>query len=138
MKRYFRHFSPCCDIDETYHIEELKNESDYVIRELKRLEEEKKELEKYLAEISNRALEVLQLNYYYFVEVRREINFNNKVIYFAVVKKCVVGDDGKFYNNKKVKTIKSFKFAGKERNQAIKKANELLIEYNTKDLRKNF
>ena len=23
MKRYFRHFSPCCDIDETYHIEEL-------------------------------------------------------------------------------------------------------------------
>ena len=138
MKRYFRHFSPCCDIDETYHIEELKNESDYVIRELKRLEEEKKELEKYLAEISNRALEVLQLNYYYFVEVRREINFNNKVIYFAVVKKCVVGDDGKFYNNRKVKTIKSFKFAGKERNLAIKKANELLIEYNTKDLRKNF
>ena len=138
MKRYFRHFSPCYDIDETYHIEELKNESDYVIRELKRLEEEKKELEKYLAEISNRALEVLQLNYYYFVEVRREINFNNKVNYFAVVKKCVVGDDGKFYNNRKVKTIKSFKFAGKERNLAIKKANELLIEYNTKDLRKNF
>ena len=40
MKRYFRHFSPCYDIDETYHIEELKDESDYVIRELKRLEEE--------------------------------------------------------------------------------------------------
>ena len=138
MKRYFRHFSPCYDIDETYHIEELKNESDYVIRELKRLEEEKKELEKYLAEISNRAIEILQLNYYYFVEVRRQINFNNKVNYFAVVKKCVVGDDGKFYNNRKVKTIKSFKFAGKERNLAIKKANELLIEYNTKDLRKNF
>ena len=138
MKRYFRHFSPCYDIDETYHIEELKDESDYVIRELQRLEEEKQKLEKYLSEISNRAIEVLQLNYYYFVEVRREINFNNKVNYFAVVKKCVVGDDGKFYNNRKVKTIKSFKFAGKERNLAIKKANELLIEYNTKDLRKNF
>ena len=138
MKRYFRHFSPCYDIDETYHIEELKDESDYVIRELKRLEEEKQKLKKYLAEISNRASEVLQLEYYYFIEVRREINFNNKVNYFAVVKKCVVGDDGKFYNNRKVKTIKSFKFAGKERNLAIKKANELLIEYNTKDLRKNF
>ena len=138
MKRYFRHFSPCCDIDATYHIEELKNESDYVVRELKRLEEEKQKLEKYLAEISNRAIEILQLNYYYFVEVRREINFNNKIIYFAVVKKCVVGDDGKAWNNRKVKTIKSFKFAGKERNQAIKKANELLIEYNTKDFRKNF
>ena len=138
MKRYFRHFSPCYDIDETYHIEELKNESDYVIRELQRLEEEKQKLEKYLSEISNRASEVLQLEYYYFIEVRRQINFNNKVNYFAVVKKCVVGDDGKFYNNRKVKTIKSFKFAGKERNLAIKKANELLIEYNTKDLRKNF
>ena len=138
MKRYFRHFSPCYDIDETYHIEELKNESDYVIRELQRLEEEKQKLKKYLAEISNRAIEVLQLNYYYFVEVRRQINFNNKVNYFAVVKKCVVGDDGKFYNNRKVKTIKSFKFAGKERKQAIIKANELMKEYNTKDLRKNF
>ena len=138
MKRYFRHFSPCYDIDETYHIEELKDESDYVIRELQRLEEEKQKLKKYLSEISNRASEVLQLEYYYFVEVRRQINFNNKVNYFAVVKKCVVGDDGKFYNNKKVKTIKSFKFAGKERNLAIKKANELLIEYNTKDFRKNF
>ena len=138
MKRYFRHFSPCYDIDETYHIEELKNESDYVIRELQRLEEEKQKLEKYLSEISNRAIEILQLNYYYFVEVRRQINFDNKVNYFAVVKKCVVGDDGKFYNNRKVKTIKSFKFAGKERNLAIKKANELLIEYNTKDFRKNF
>ena len=138
MKRYFRHFSPCYDIDETYHIEELKDESDYVIRELQRLEEEKQKLKKYLAEISNRAIEVLQLNYYYFIEVRREKNFNNKINYFAVVKKCVVGDDGKFYNNRKVKTIKSFKFTGKERNLAIKKANELLIEYNTKDLRKNF
>ena len=138
MKRYFRHFSPCYDIDETYHIEELKDESDYVIRELQRLEEEKQKLEKYLSEISNRASEVLQLEYYYFIEVRRQINFDNKVNYFAVVKKCVVGDDGKFYNNRKVKTIKSFKFTGKERNLAIKKANELLIEYNTKDLRKNF
>ena len=138
MKRYFRHFSPCYDIDETYHIEELKDESDYVIRELQRLEEEKQKLEKYLSEISNRAIEVLQLNYYYFIEVRREKNFNNKVNYFAVVKKCVVGDDGKFYNNRKVKTIKSFKFAGKERNQALNKANELMKEYNTKDLRKNF
>ena len=138
MKRYFRHFSPCYDIEETYYLEELKTESDYVIQELKRLEEEKQKLEKYLSEISNRAVEVLQLNYYYFVEVRREINFNNKVNYFAVVKKCVVGDDGKAWNNRKVKTIKSFKFAGKERNLAIKKANELLIEYNTKDLRKNF
>ena len=138
MKRYFRHFSPCYDIDETYHIEELKDESDYVIRELQRLEEEKQKLKKYLSEISNRASEVLQLEYYYFVEVRRQINFNNKVNYFAVVKKCVVGDDGKYYNNRKVKTVKCFKFAGKERNLAIKKANELLIEYNTKDFRKNF
>ena len=138
MKRYFRYYTTVYDIEETYHIDELKVESDYVIQELKRLEEEKQKLEKYLAEISNRAIEVLQLNYYYFVEVRREINFNNKVNYFAVVRKCVVGDDGKFYNNRKVKTIKSFKFAGKERKQAIKKANELLIEYNTKDLRKNF
>ena len=138
MKRYFRHFSPCYDIDETYHIEELKDESDYVIRELQRLEEEKQKLEKYLSEISNRAIEVLQLNYYYFIEVRREKNFNNKVNYFAVVKKCVVGDDGKYYNNRKVKTIKSFKFAGKERKQALNKANELMKEYNTKDFRKNF
>ena len=138
MKRYFRHFSPCYDIDETYHIEELKDESDYVIRELKRLEEEKQKLKKYLAEISNRASEVLQLEYYYFIEVRRQINFNNKVNYFAVVKKCVAGDDGKAWNNRKVKTVQSFKFAGKERNSAIKKANELLKEYNTKDLRKNF
>ena len=138
MKRYFRHFSPCYDIEETYHLEELKTESDYVIQELQRLEEEKQKLKKYLSEISNRASEVLQLEYYYFVEVRREKNFNNKINYFAVVKKCVVGDDGKFYNNRKVKTIKSFKFTGKERNLAIKKANELLKEYNTKDLRKNF
>ena len=98
----------------------------------------KQKLKKYLSEISNRASEVLQLEYYYFVEVRRQINFNNKVNYFAVVRKCVVGDDGKFYNNRKVKTVQSFKFTGKERNSAIKKANELLIEYNTKDLRKNF
>ena len=138
MKRYFRYYTTVYDIEETYHIDELKVESDYVIRELKRLEEEKQKLEKYLAEINNRAIEVLQLNYYYFVEVRRQINFDNKVNYFAVVKKCVVGDDGKFYNNKKVKTIKSFKFAGKERNQALNKANELMKEYNTKDLRKNF
>ena len=138
MKRYFRYYTTVYDIEETYHIDELKVESDYVIRELKRLEEEKQKLEKYLSEISNRAIEVLQLNYYYFVEVRRQINFDNKVNYFAVVKKCVVGDDGKFYNNKKVKTIKSFKFAGKERNQALNKANELMKEYNTKDLRKNF
>ena len=138
MKRYFRHFSPCYDIDETYHIEELKDESDYVIRELQRLEEEKQKLKKYLSEISNRASEVLQLEYYYFIEVRRQINFDNKVNYFAVVKKCVVGDDGKYYNNRKVKTVKSFKFAGKERKQALNKANELMKEYNTKDLRKNF
>ena len=138
MKRYFRHFSPCYDIDETYHIEELKTESDYGIQELKRLEKEKQKLEKYLSEISNRAIEVLQLNYYYFIEVRREKNFNNKINYFAVVKKCVVGDDGKFYNNRKVKTVKCFRFAGKERNQALNKANELMKEYNTKDLRKNF
>ena len=138
MKRYFRHFSPCYDIDETYHIEELKDESDYVIRELKRLEEEKQKLEKYLAEISSRATEVLQLNYYYFIEVERTKNYDNKIVYFTLVKKCVAGNDGKYYNNRKVKTIKSFKFAGKERNLAIKKANELLIEYNTKDLRKNF
>ena len=138
MKRYFRNYTAIYEPENTYFIEDLKSESDYVIQELKRLEKEKQKLEKYLSEISNRAIEVLQLNYYYFVEVRREINFNNKVNYFAVVKKCVVGDDGKFYNNRKVKTIKSFKFAGKERNLAIKKANELLIEYNTKDLRKNF
>ena len=138
MKRYFRYYRTFYDIEETYHIDELKVESDYVIQELKRLEEEKQKLEKYLSEISNRAMEILQLNYYYFVEVRRQINFDNKVNYFAVVKKCVVGDDGKFYNNKKVKTIKSFKFAGKERKQALNKANELMKEYNTKDLRKNF
>ena len=138
MKRYFRYYTTVYDIEETYHIDELKVESDYVIRELKRLEEEKQKLEKYLAEINNRAIEVLQLNYYYFVEVRRQINFDNKVNYFAVVKKCVVGDDGKAWKNRKVKTIKSFKFTGKERNLAIKKADELLKEYNTKDLRKNF
>ena len=138
MKRYFRNYRTLYEPENTYFIEDLKTESDYVIQELKRLEKEKQKLEKYLSVISNRAIEVLQLNYYYFVEVRREINFNNKVIYFAVVKKCVVGDDGKFYNNRKVKTVQSFKFAGKERNLAIKKANELLIEYNTKDLRKNF
>ena len=81
MKRYFRHFSPCYDIDETYHIEELKDESDYVIRELKRLEEEKQKLEKYLSEISNRASEVLQLEYYYFIEVINQIiNFENITI----------------------------------------------------------
>ena len=38
----------------------------------------------------------------------------------------------------KLKQIKSFKFVGKERNQALNKANELMKEYNTKDLRKNF
>ena len=138
MKRYFRHFSPCYDIDETYHIEELKNESDYVIRELKRLEEEKQKLEKYLNEITSRANEVLQLEYYYFIEVKRNKNYFNKIEYIASVKKCVTGDDGKAWNNRKVKTIKSFKFTGKERNLALKKANELMKEYNTKDLRKNF
>ena len=138
MKRYFRNYTTIYEPENTYFIEDLKTESDYVIQELKRLEKEKQKLEKYLSEISNRASEVLQLEYYYFIEVRREINFNNKVIYFAVVKKCVVGDDGKSWNNRKVKTVQSFKFAGKERNSAIKKANELLIEYNTKDLRKNF
>ena len=138
MKRYFRNYTTIYEIENTYFIENLKKESDYVIQELKRLEEEKQKLEKYLAEISNRAIEILQLNYYYFIEVRRQINFDNKVNYFAVVKKCVVGDDGKAWNNRKVKTIKSFKFVGKERNLAIKKAKELLIEYNTKDLRKNF
>ena len=138
MKRYFRYYTPVYDIEETYHIDELKVESDYTTKEIKILEAELEKLEKYLSEISNRAIEVLQLNYYYFIEVRREKNFNNKINYFAVVKKCVVGDDGKFYNNRKVKTINSYKFAGKERNQALNKANELLIEYNTKDLRKNF
>ena len=103
MKRYFRHFSPCYDIEETYYLEELKTESDYVIQELKRLEKEKEKLEKYLSEISNRAIEVLQLNYYYFVEVRREINFNNKVNYFAVARKCVVGDDGRHGTIEKLK-----------------------------------
>ena len=138
MKWYFRNYRTLYEPENTYFIEDLKTESDYVIQELKRLEKEKQKLEKYLSEISNRAIEVLQLEYYYFIEVRREKNFNNKVNYFAVVKKCVVGDDGKFYNNRKVKTIKSFIFAGKERNLALKKADELLIEYNTKDLRKNF
>ena len=138
MKRYFRNYTTIYEPENTYFIEDLKTESDYVIQELKRLEKEKQELEKYLSEISNRASEVLQLEYYYFVEVRREKNFNNKINYFAVVRKCVIGDDGKFYNNRKVKTIKSFKFAGKERNSALKKADELLKEYNTKDLRKNF
>lgn len=138
MKRYFRNYTTIYEPENTYFIEDLKTESDYVIQELKRLERERQKLEKYLSEISNRAIEVLQLNYYYFIEVRREKNFNNKINYFAVVKKCVVGDDGKFYNNRKVKTINSYKFAGKERNQALNKANELLIEYNTKDLRKNF
>ena len=138
MKRYFRNYTTIYEPENTYFIEDLKSESDYVIQELKRLEKEKQKLEKYLSEISNRATEVLQLEYYYFIEVRREKNFNNKINYFAVVKKCVVGDDGKTWNNRKVKTIKSFKFTGKERNLAIKKANKLLIEYNTKDLRKNF
>ena len=138
MKRYFRNYTTIYEPENTYFIEDLKTESDYVIQELKRLEKEKQKLEKYLSEISNRASEVLQLEYYYFIEVRREKNFNNKVNYFAVVKKCVVGDDGKAWNNRKVKTIKSFKFSGKERNLALKKADELLKEYNTKDLRKNF
>ena len=138
MKRYFRNYTTIYEPENTYFIEDLKTESDYVIQELKRLERERQKLEKYLSEISNRAIEVLQLNYYYFIEVKREKNFNNKVNYFTVVRKCVVGDDGKAWNNRKVKTIKSFKFTGKERNSAIKKAKELLIEYNTKDLRKNF
>ena len=138
MKRYFRNYTTIYEPENTYFIEDLKKESDYVIQELKRLEKERQELEKYLSEISKRASEVLQLEYYYFIEVRREKNFNNKINYFAVVKKCVLGDDGKYYNNRKVKTIKSFKFVGKERNQALNKANELMKEYNTKDLRKNF
>ena len=138
MKRYFRNYTTIYEPENTYFIEDLKKESDYVIQELKRLEEEKQELEKYLSEISNRAIEVLQLNYYYFVEIRRHINCDNKIRYFTSLKKCVFGNDGKFYNNRKVKTIQSFKFIGKERKQAIIKANELMKEYNTKDLRKNF
>ena len=138
MKRYFRYYTPVYDIEETYHIDELKVESDYTTKEIKRLESELEKLEKYLSEITNRANEVLQLEYYYFIEVKRNKNYFNKIEYIASVKKCVTGDDGKAWNNRKVKTIKSFKFSGKERNLAIKKANELLIEYNTKDLRKNF
>ena len=46
--------------------------------------------------------------------------------------------ESKRLNDRKVKTVKSFKFAGKERKQALNKANELMKEYNTKDLRKNF
>ena len=138
MKRYFRNYTAIYEPENTYFIEDLKTESDYVIQELKRLEEEKQKLEKYLSEITNRANEVLQLEYYYFIEVKRNKNYFNKIEYIVSVKKCVVGDDGKAWNNRKVKTIKSFKFTGKERNSAIKKAKELLIEYNTKDLRKNF
>ena len=138
MKRYFRYYTPVYDIEETYHIDELKIESDYTTKEIKRLEAELEKLEKYLSEITNRANEVLQLEYYYFIEVKRNKNYFNKIEYIASVKKCVVGDDGKAWNNRKVKTIKSFKFSGKERNLALKKADELLKEYNTKDLRKNF
>ena len=138
MKRYFRYYTPVYDIEETYHIDELKVESDYTTKEIKRLESELEKLKKYLNEITSRANEVLQLEYYYFIEVKRNKNYFNKIEYHTSVKKCVVGDDGKAWNNRKVKTIKSFKFTGKERNLAIKKANELLIEYNTKDLRKNF
>ena len=138
MKKYFRYYTPVYDIEETYHIDELKIESDYTTKEIKRLEAELEKLEKYLSEITNRANEVLQLEYYYFIEVKRNKNYFNKIEYITSVKKCVVGDDGKAWNNRKVKTIKSFKFSGKERNLALKKADELLKEYNTKDLRKNF
>ena len=103
MKRYFRHFSPCYDIDETYHIEELKDESDYVIRELQRLEEEKQKLEKYLSEISNRASEVLQLEYYYFIEVRRQINLIIRLIILQLSRSVLLVMMVNFITIKKLK-----------------------------------
>ena len=60
MKRYFRNYTTIYEPENTYFIEDLKTESDYVIQELKRLEKEKQKLEKYLSEISNRAIEVLK------------------------------------------------------------------------------
>ena len=95
MKRYFRYYTPVYDIEETYHIDELKVESDYTTKEIKRLESELEKLEKYLNEITSRANEVLQLEYYYFIEVKRNKNYFNKIEYIVSVKKCVVGDDGK-------------------------------------------
>lgn len=138
MKRYFRNYSVVYDIEETYHIEDLKSESDYVIKELNRIEEERKKLERYLKEISNRANEVLQLEYYYFIKVTREKDYDNKINYYTNVCKCVMGNDGKGYQNRKVRYVENFIFEGRERRKALEKAEELKKEYNAVEIRKNF
>ena len=97
---YFRNvqFSQIYKPNETYFIDELKAESDNVIRTLQRLEEAREQLENYLATISSRATEVLNIEYEYFIHFYRYQR--ERVIYEVNVIEVVKGTEKKYYWNK--------------------------------------
>lgn len=129
-------FSQIYKPNETYFIDDLKAESDNVIRTLQRLEEAREQLENYLATISSRATEVLNIEYEYFIHFYRYQR--DRVIYEVNVIEVVKGTEKKYYwNNKKMKIKENNSFFGSERTEAFKKAAELSKKYNC-EIVKNF
>ena len=131
MSMYFSHgtYEP----SKTFHLEQLKKESDYVISDLKRLEEARQKLEAYLGSLGTRASEVLEYNYYYLVEIYRYHNYSNHIEYGVALFKAV---EGKNFNETKM-LIESKKFIGKERKLALNYAEELKLKYSA-ETKKNF
>lgn len=135
---YFRNvqFSQIYKPNETYFIDDLKAESDNVIRTLQRLEEAREQLENYLATISSRAAEILELEYEYFIHFYRYER--DRIIYEVNVIQVVKGTEKKYsWNNPKMQQVEHHKYFGKDRKEAFKKAAELSKKYNC-EIVKNF
>lgn len=121
---------------ETYFIEQLKTEDESIENTLKRLKEAEQQLLRYRQQVSNRASEVLQLEYVYFVDIRRYER--NRINYDVRLIKTIKEKELKyFYNDKQMLEIEYFNFTGKERKQALEKAEELSKKYNC-SIVKNF
>ena len=122
-------------LKDMHHIEDLKRESDRVIDQFKRIEEEKKELEQILSNITNRATEVLQYDYYYKAECWRREEYNTKHIFYELrVYKIPKTDKLDHYTRSQIFYMK---IPGRDggKKKAIIKANELKKEYNCIDLK---
>lgn len=122
-------------LKEIHHIEDLKRESDRIISEFKRIEEEKKELEQILANITNRATEILNYDYYYKCECwRREGYSDKKIFYELIVYKIPKIDILENYTRSQILHLRIPGLGGGKK-KAIIKAAELKKEYNCIELK---
>ena len=129
-------YSPVYKPSETFHLEQLKKESGYCINHIKSLHEEIERMEKYLSVITQRAMEIMQYEYYYIVYVdRREGYTDKKISYNVRVNKCVKGMNDRS-TSMQVDFCSTSGRTGKK--EALQKANEFKIKYNAIEIKTYF